>query len=197
MVGSGRIGSTIANEGPEFTSDDAVDVQENTTSVLTVQAVDSDDSIQRYDIVGGADASKFSLNPSTGALAFRTAPNFEVPQAAGGGNNYMVVVRATSGTGSRVKTIDQTITVTVTDVNEKPGTPNRPTVSMASETSLMVRWSEPTNTGPPINDYDYRYRTELAGGNLGGGDRYADHRIIDDNPQSRLRHRVRCPNPSE
>ena len=160
----GGFGSTIANEGPEFTSDDAVDVEENTTSVLTVQAEDSDDSIQRYDIVGGADASKFSLNPSTGALEFRTAPNFEAPQAAGGGNNYVVIVRATSGTGSRAKTIDQSITVTVIDVDEKPGTPGAPTVSADSETSLMVRWSEPTNKGPPINDYDYRYRTDSPEG---------------------------------
>ena len=157
-------GSTIANEGPEFTSPATANVQENTTSVLTVIATDDDDAIQRYDIVGGADAAKFSLNSSTRALTFRTAPNFEAPQAAGGGNNYMVVVRATSGTGSRAKTIDQTITVTVEDVTEKPGTPGAPSVSMASATSLMVRWSEPTNTGPPINDYDYQYRTDSPEG---------------------------------
>ena len=149
-------GSTQANEAPRFTSSSTPSVQENTTSVLTVTAED-DDAIQRYDPVGGADASKFSLSP-TGVLRFITAPNFEAPQAAGGGNNYMVKVRATSGTGTRAKTIDQTITVTVTDVDEKPDTPGAPTVSMASETSLMVRWSEPANKGPPITDYDYRYK---------------------------------------
>ena len=164
MVADPGIGSTRANEAPRFTSPATKSVPENTTAVLTVTAMDDDDSIQRYDIVGGADASKFSLNSSTGALAFRTAPNYEAPQAAGGGNNYMVVVRATSGTGNRLKTVDQTITVTVTDVTEKPGTPNAPSVSMASETSLMVRWSAPTNTGPPINDYDYRYRTNSPQG---------------------------------
>ena len=156
-------GSTQANEAPRFTSSSTPSVQENTTSVLTVTAED-DDAIQRYDPVGGADASKFSLSP-TGVLRFITAPNFEAPQAAGGGNNYMVKVRATSGTGTRAKTIDQTITVTVTDVDEKPDTPGAPTVSMASETSLMVRWSEPANKGPPITDYDYRYRTDSPQGN--------------------------------
>ena len=28
----------------------------------------------------------------------------------------------------------------------------------ASSTSLQVTWDEPENTGPPITDYDYRYR---------------------------------------
>ena len=42
-------------------------------------------------------------------------------------------VRATSGTGERLKTADQTITVTVTDVaGEAPGAPATPTVSSAS-----------------------------------------------------------------
>ena len=54
-------GSTEANDDPEITSDDAVDVPENTTSVLTVQAEDGDDSVTGYSIEGGADASLFSI----------------------------------------------------------------------------------------------------------------------------------------
>ena len=157
-------GSTEANADPEITSDDAVDVPENTTAVLTVTAEDNDDSVTGYSIEGGADASLFSIVSSTGVLTFKTAPNFEVPQDSGRNNVYEVVVRATSGGSGRVKTVDQTISVTVTDVNEPPGTPDAPTVSADSETSLMVRWSAPPNTGPPINDYDYRYRTDSPEG---------------------------------
>ena len=144
------------NAAPRFTTPATKSVPENTTSVPTVTAsdTDSDDDIERYDISGGADASKFSLDPSTGALTFRSAPNFEALRS----NNYVVEVEATSGTGGREKTTKQTITVTVTDMQEKPDTPGVPTVLTASETSLDVSWTEPTNKGPPIHDYDYRYR---------------------------------------
>ena len=171
--GTGSTGSTEANAAPEFTSDDEVDVSENTTFVLTVQAEDSDpeDDIERYEIVGGVDRGQFSIVSSTGVLRFRTAPNFEAPQDgqsatpsnAADNNQYVVKVRATSGTGDREKTADQTIVVTVTDeTNEKPDTPKAPSVSAASQTSLDVRWLEPENEGPPITDYDYRYKKTSA-----------------------------------
>ena len=157
-------GSTEANADPEITSPATANVPENTTSVLTVQASDDDDQVTGYSIENGADASLFSIVSSTGVLTFKTAPNFENPQDSGRNNVYGVVVRATSGGVGRVKTVDQTITVTVIDVDEPPGRPNAPTVSAESVTSLMVRWSAPTNSGPPINDYDYRYRTDSSEG---------------------------------
>ncbi len=112
-----------------------------------------------YAIHGGADRSKFSIVASTGVLTFASAPNFEAPADADTGNDYVVVVRATSGTGARAKTADQTITVTVTDVaGEAPGVPVAPTVSSASVTSVTATWAAPTNAGPAITDYDYRHR---------------------------------------
>ena len=154
------------NAAPRFTTPATKSVPENTTSVPTVTAVDDDsqDSVTGYSIESGADASLFSIVSSTGVLTFKTAPNFENPQDSGRNNVYGVVVRATSGGVGRVKTVDQTITVTVIDVDEPPGRPNAPTVSAESVTSLMVRWSAPTNSGPPINDYDYRYRTDSPEG---------------------------------
>ena len=53
----------------------------------------------------------------------------------------------------------QTITVTVEDENEPPDKPDLPTVSNETESSLTVTWTEPTNTGPGIDDYDVQYRT--------------------------------------
>ena len=77
----------------------------------------------------------------------------------------MVVVRATSGTGAREKTADQTITVTVTDVaGEAPGAPATPRVSSASVSSVTVAWAAPSNAGPAITDYDYRYRVKVPQG---------------------------------
>ena len=52
-----------------------------------------------YSIIGGADAGKFTIGSSTGALSFVTAPNFELPTDAGGNNVYDVIVQASDGHG--------------------------------------------------------------------------------------------------
>ena len=160
-------GSTDANAAPSFTSPATFDAAENQTEVGTVQASDSDagDSVTGYVIQPGADAAQFTIVASTGVLTFKSEPNFEAPADADANNDYVVVVRATSGTGTRVKTADQTITVTVTDVvGEAPGARASATrsVSSASGSSLTVTWTAPPNAGPPITDYDYRYRVESS-----------------------------------
>jgi T1SS-143 domain-containing protein len=66
------------------------------------------------------DFDKFTIDPSSGALSFITAPNFEAPTDdynPDDNNVYRVTVRVTDGDGH---SHDQTIDVTVTDVNEKP-----------------------------------------------------------------------------
>ena len=158
-------GSTDANAAPSFTSPVTFAAAENQTAAGTVAASDGDDSVTGYAIQGGADASRFSIVASTGVLTFASAPNFEAPADADADNGYVVVVRATSGTGEREKTADQTITVTVTDVDgEAPGAPATPSVSSASVSSVTVTWGAPSNAGPPITDYDYRYRVESTAG---------------------------------
>ena len=74
------------------------------------------------------------------------------------------MVRATSGTGARQQTADQTVLVTVTDVQEPPAAPAAPAVSADSETRLSVAWVEPANTGPRITGYQVRYRTSAPQG---------------------------------
>src|SRR5262249_56606682 len=64
--------------------------------------------------------SKFTINATTGALAFVTAPNFEVPTDAGANNVYDVVVQVADGNGG---TDSQAIAVTVTIESELPSTP--------------------------------------------------------------------------
>ena len=92
-------------------------VAENSTAVTTVTATDPDaGTTLSYSIVGGADAAKFSINASTGALAFVTAPNFEAPADAGRNNVYDVIVQVSDGT----LTDTQAIAVTVTNQNEAP-----------------------------------------------------------------------------
>ena len=157
-------GSTDANAAPVFDSLATFSAAENQTAVGRVQASDSDDSVT-YAIQGGADAAQFTIVASSGVLTFVSAPNYEAAADADTDNDYVVVVRASSGTGAREKTVDQTITVTVTDVgDEAPGAPATPSVSSASVTSLNVSWTAPSNAGPPITDYDYRYRVKSPPG---------------------------------
>jgi hypothetical protein len=92
-----------------------VNMVENNTAATTVIATDADNTTPvYYALNGGADASKFSVNATTGALSFITAPDFEDPGDADENNTYIVVVRASDG----VNTDEQTITITVTDGND-------------------------------------------------------------------------------
>ena len=110
------------NHAPVITSDGAdataaVSVAENSTAVTTVTATDADAlTTLTFSIAGGADADKFIINASTGALSFITAPNFEAPTDAGANNVYDVIVQVSDG--SLIDT--QAIAVTVTNVNEAP-----------------------------------------------------------------------------
>ncbi len=95
----------------------SVSVAENTTAVTTVTATDADaGTTLTYSLIGGADQAKFTINASTGALAFISAPNFEAPTDAGANNVYDVTVRVSDGT----RTDTQSIAVTVTNTNEHP-----------------------------------------------------------------------------
>ena len=161
------------NAAPTFSSAATFSVAENEPAVGTVAAADADasDSITGYALAGGADQSQFSIDTNTGALTFKSAPNYEAPAdvasttpaSAAGNNEYIVEVTATGGTSTRALTATQTITVTVTDVAEAPSTPATPTISAETETGFTVSWTAPANTGPAITDYDVQYREGTSG----------------------------------
>ena len=56
------------------------------------------------------------------------------------------------------------VTITLTDENEPPDRPDAPVVTASTLNSLSLRWTEPTNPGPAISDYDVQYRE--AGGSF-------------------------------
>jgi hypothetical protein len=89
-----------------------VSVAENTTAVTTIRATDADGTTPTYAIAGGADAAKFAINTTSGALTFKATPDFEAPSDAGANNVYDVIVRANDG----VHTDDQALAITVTNV---------------------------------------------------------------------------------
>ena len=165
---SGRA-TTSTNAAPTFTSAATFSVAENATAVGTVVATDADsaDNVTGYAITGGADSSKFAIT-NAGELTFAAAPNYETPGDLGsttpandaGDNQYVLVVTATSGTAARVQSATQTLTITVTDVNEPPAKPDAPTVTAptATPTRINVSWTAPRNTGPAITAYNLQYR---------------------------------------
>ncbi|WP_241176983.1 VCBS domain-containing protein [Pseudomonas chlororaphis] len=113
ILGSNDLPTITSNGGGTTAS---INVEENTAAITTVAATDADLPAQTlsYSIVGGADAAKFSIVSSTGALSFISAPNFEAPTDSGTNNVYDVIVRASDGTLFD----DQAIVVTVTGVND-------------------------------------------------------------------------------
>ncbi len=112
-----------ANDAPVITSDGgggsaSVGVAENTTAVTTVVASDQDVPAQTltYSISGGVDSVLFAIDPSSGALSFVAAPDFESPADSGADNVYDVDVRVSDGT----LTDTQQVAVTVSDANDAP-----------------------------------------------------------------------------
>ena len=115
------------NTAPSFSSDMSFEVDENQTAVATVVAADPDggDGVA-YAVTGGADASWFEIGETTGVLTFKVPPNYERaadvasadPLNDAGNNEYIVTVTATGGTNDRAMMTDQTITVTVRNLEE-------------------------------------------------------------------------------
>ena len=151
---------TNANEAPVITSNGggptaAISIAENIRAVTTVTASDVDSgTTMRYSIVGGADLSKFTINSTSGALSFVSAPNFEAPGDSGGNNIYDIVVRASDG----ALFDDQAIAVTITNASEAPiissnGGGATATIQVRENTAAVttVLATDPDNPANPIN----------------------------------------------
>ena len=89
-----------------------------TTAVTTVVATDADTGQTITLTLSGADAGLFSITPA-GELTFNTAPDFEVPMDMGTDNVYEVTIMATDN-GTPEMATTQTLTITVTDVDDVP-----------------------------------------------------------------------------
>ena len=124
-----------SNEAPAFTSSsDPLSVAENSSGVIhTATASDADNDALTYSL-SGSDADDFSIDASSGALSFASAPDFEAPSDADGDNVYELSLRASDGRAI----VSQDLTVTVTDVNEAPSFTSSSTASAAENNSGTV-----------------------------------------------------------
>ncbi len=158
------INVTNVNEPPVISGDSFATYSENGTGFIRVYAATDpegdtiDWSLPDTDFETDWDDFRISMN---GILRFASPPDYENPQGGedDDSNAYKVTVRASDGNLS--DEID--VTIIVTNVNEPPGKPSAPTVTSSGGTRLSVTWSAPTNTGPPINDYDVQYRVSVSG----------------------------------
>ena len=91
-----------------------VNLAENSNLNATLPATDANGDTLTY-ALSGDDADKFNLNGATGAVTFKTAPNFEEPTDAGTNNVYYLTVTATDRGGLSDSRDAET---TVTNVNE-------------------------------------------------------------------------------
>ena len=105
---------TSVNDAPVITSEMLIEAPENSITLPAVTATDIDSAELSYVITGGEDAGLFTINPTSGALAFNASPDFESPLDANFDNIYEVEVSATDG----IDATSSNITVSVTDVSE-------------------------------------------------------------------------------
>ena len=110
----------VINEPPAILSEAAVEVLENQTVALDVDA--SDDSNSEgdglsYSISGGADGGSFKLDAASGVLSFTNAPDYEIPGDANSDNDYDVQVTVTDEGG-----LSDVQDVVVSVTNEFDGT---------------------------------------------------------------------------
>ncbi|MEI2751790.1 MAG: cadherin-like domain-containing protein [Nitrospira sp.] len=144
-TGSTIVTITAINDAPTITSNGggataSVSVAETEAAVTTVTSTDVDGGTAVYSILsagsgGAADAAQFSIDSSTGALAFSLAPDFEAPTDSNGDNVYEVTVQVADGNGGfatqliRVSVLDvaNTLTVSTTaDTNDSGITAGTP-----------------------------------------------------------------------
>ena len=85
------------NQGPAFTSAASVSTDENNLSAYTSTGEDPDDATLAFAIAGGADSALFTIDSSSGELAFLTAPDYENPADSDADNVYQLNLQLSDG----------------------------------------------------------------------------------------------------
>jgi hypothetical protein len=109
--------STIDNLEIENLEQGTIRFAENATgTVYTAKALSPDGKPLTYRL-SGLDSNLFNINSTTGAITFKTAPDFEVPKDTVNADNvYDIIVIASDG----LLETEKPISITVTNVNDAP-----------------------------------------------------------------------------
>ena len=150
------------NRAPVFTeiAPAARNVAENSSAGrnvgLPVAATDGDGETLTYSL-SGADAASFEIVSTNGQIQTKQGVTYDYETKS----SYSVIVSVTDDT----HTGSITVTITLTDVLERPAKPDAPVVfaSPGTTDTLSVRWTAPEDFDKEITDYNVRYR---VGGNV-------------------------------
>jgi hypothetical protein len=150
---------------PTITSLPTVSFAENgTNTVYTAVATDADAGGSLTFAVGGTDGLLFDINPATGVVSFKTAPDYEAPTDAGANNVYDITVTANDGVHTSAA---QAVAITVTDV---PLT----ALALGTVSGVNLNLINPTTSGGKY----YYYLDHSANGTSSGAD-YITHTLLD------------------
>ena len=136
---------TDINEPPVVTGTTTTEYAENgTDEVDTYVATDPETDQIRWSL-SGADEDDFTISQS-GDLEFASTPDYEAPTDSEPNNIYQVTVQAADGNS----TTTRAVTITVTDMNEKPQFPS----SETGQRSVVENTASGQNVGLPIAAID-------------------------------------------
>ena len=173
-TGYGKVGPPCPdcpNNPPVITTAKTVTIAENTPGNFgpvrprnngTIRVNDAD-----YDpitwSVSGEHGDLFNISTAEyghGQLSVASATGLNYEDTGNVWGTYLRVffITLTASDGKDSDSYD--IYVEVLDRAEAPGQPSAPTVSAVakSNTSLIVEWDAPTNTGPPVTGYELQYK---------------------------------------
>jgi hypothetical protein len=104
-----------SNSAPTISVSSPVSVSEGSSAVTSVTVSDADgDSLTLS--LAGTDSGAFSLDQTTGAISFSSAPDFENPADSDSNNEYLITVSVSDGTDSA----SESVVINVSNVNEAP-----------------------------------------------------------------------------
>lgn len=141
--------ASLDTSQPNFSSSTTASFAEGGTgTAYTAVALASSGMITGY-ALGGTDAALFDINGSTGAVTFKTVPDFEAPGDSGGNNVYDITITATQTGGA---TSDVSVAITVTDVDEVvPLPPTGLDLAAASDSGASDSDDITSDTTPTIS----------------------------------------------
>lgn len=139
---TGLVAPEIANFSGAASA--SANLPENAASGTVIAAYSATGTAPLVWSIGGADASQFAIDSSSGVLTTAFVPNFEAPADADLNNAYQISVTAQNGAGTDV----QLLTINVTNIAEGgPVITSPPTFSVTEENTLVATLvaSDPDN----------------------------------------------------
>ena len=130
-VGTVKVTVTGVNDAPTITSNGgasaaSLSIYEGYTAVTTITARDVDNDVLTFSIASdlaspqNADSRLFSIDPVSGALRFKSGPDFDIPGDANGDNIYRVGVTASDGK----EAVTQWLSVSIFDTADGGSSPD-------------------------------------------------------------------------